>query len=79
MAEIANHEVAIQSVATSAQDLISSSHFAVDRIKDMSKQVADAWCALKSSTELRAQVLQDSLEVQEVSLICTCVALVLIT
>ena len=69
MAEITNHEMATQSIATSAQDLISSSHFAVDRIKDMSKQVADAWSALKNSAELREQLLQDSLEVQQVSLV----------
>jgi len=65
-AELTSHEPVIQGVSAAAQELITSSHFASDKIREHRKELLDAWSNLQTTSKHRSQMLTDSLEAQQV-------------
>ena len=65
-AELSSHEVVIQGVATTAQELVTSRHFASQQIQGQRDSLLQAWNGLKEMVAQRTQLLNDSLEVQQV-------------
>ena len=65
-AELSSHEAVIQGVATTAQELVTSRHFASQQIHGQRDSLLQAWNGLKEMVAQRTQLLNDSLEVQQV-------------
>ncbi len=65
-AELTSHEPVIEGVSATAQDLITSSHYASGKIRERREELMDAWSSLTTLAEQRSQMLSDSLEVQQV-------------
>jgi len=63
--ELASHRAVIEAVSLTAQDLNASSHFASPRIRELRKNLQEAWSSLQESTAQRTQTLQDSLAMQQ--------------
>ena len=65
-AELSSHEAVVQSVATTAQELITSRHFASQQIQEQRDSLLQAWNSLGEMVSQRTQLLNDSFEVQQV-------------
>ena len=64
--EITSYDGNIQSVSQSAQDLISSDHFAADTIEEQDRELQHQWRQLKLLAASRTRKLSDALEAQKV-------------
>ena len=64
--ELSSHEAMIQAVAGTAQELISARHFASQQIQQQREELLSSWAELKETASKRRQLLDDSLQVQQV-------------
>ena len=65
-AELTSHEIVIHGVSEMAQELITSGHFASGKIQERNEELQDVWLSLKSLASQRSQMINDSLEGQQV-------------
>ena len=66
-AELASHEARIDGVTNIAQELVSIGHFASARINESSQELLFAWTKVNELASQRSQMLNDSLDVQQVT------------
>ena len=67
--EVSSHVAVMQGVASTAQELITSRHFASEQIQEQRETLLATWTNLQETVAKRTKMLTDSLEVQQV---CTC-------
>ena len=66
-AELASHESAVAELSLRAQELISSGHFAAERVCEKKAELLAAWSSLTEQTVQRSKLLSDSHEAQQVA------------
>ena len=64
--ELTSHAAVIDEVASAAQELIASRHFASQQIQEQKTNLLELWGGLQETVARRSQVLSDSLHVQQV-------------
>ena len=64
--ELMSHVTVIDEVASAAQELIASRHFASQQIQEQKTNLLELWAGLQETVTRRSQVLTDSLHVQQV-------------
>lgn len=65
-AEITAHEQLINTVISTAEQLLERDHYAADEIEARCAKLQDSWAELTSLSAARQQKLQDSLKAQQV-------------
>ena len=65
--ELTNHQLRIDTVLASGQDLIDSNHYATDEIEERCVELSGSWDLLKGAAAERKEKLGDALESQKVS------------
>ena len=63
--ELRSHEQVIEAVFSTGQDLNNSGHFASTKIRQLKKDLQEAWSNLHEVTNQRSSLLQDSLRGQQ--------------
>ena len=64
--ELSSHVPVIDGVASVAQELIASRHFASQQIQEQKTSLLELWAGLQEMVVRRSQMLSDSLHVQQV-------------
>ena len=64
--ELSSHAPVIDGVASAAQELIASRHFASQQIQEQKTSLLELWAGLQEMVVRRSQMLSDSLHVQQV-------------
>ena len=64
--ELSSHVAVIEGVASTAQELIASCHFASQQIQEQRGHLLELWAGLQEMVAKRSQMLSDSLQVQQV-------------
>ena len=63
--ELSSHEQVVEAVCATGQDLNASGHFASSKIRELRKDLQEAWAALQEVTGQRSLVLHASLAMHQ--------------
>lgn len=64
--ELSSHAPVLDTVASTAQELIAAKHFASEQIQEQRANLLEMWTNLQEMVAQRSQMLRDSLHVQQV-------------
>ena len=64
--ELSSHAPVLDTVASTAQELIAAKHFASEQIQEQRANLLEMWTNLQEIVAQRSQILRDSLHVQQV-------------
>ena len=64
--ELSSHAPVLDTVASTAQELIAAKHFASEQIQEQRANLLEMWTNLQEMVAQRSQILRDSLHVQQV-------------
>ena len=64
--ELSSHSSVIDGVVSTAQELISSQHYASEQIQEQQRNLLHLWADLQEMVAKRSQMLADSLNAQQV-------------
>uniref|UniRef100_A0A8R1DU58 Spectrin alpha chain n=1 Tax=Caenorhabditis japonica TaxID=281687 RepID=A0A8R1DU58_CAEJA len=65
IAEIENHDDQVDSVSSTANEMIEQSHFLAPQIREQLAKLCDNWKMLRTKAEKRREVLEDSLQAHQ--------------
>ena len=64
--EVSSHSPVVESVVSTAQELMAAQHFASEQIQEQRAGLLEMWAELQDMVGKRSQLLTDSLHVQQV-------------